>query len=98
IIIIRFFFDLIQLAQKRIMSAISMKCKLSIELLVKHDFLRNNDKCTFCSQFIAMHLYRKELDKEINKSSMHVQHANVKIKDNVDYECEQLAIGEKGMP
>ncbi|CAF1506132.1 unnamed protein product, partial [Rotaria sordida] len=59
IIIIRFFFDLVQLTEKRIMSTTTMKCKLSIELLVKHDFLRNNDKCTCCSQLIGMHLYQQ---------------------------------------
>ncbi|CAF2933474.1 unnamed protein product [Rotaria sp. Silwood2] len=72
-----------------------MKCKLSIELLVKHDFLRNNDKCTFCSEFIATHFYQKEVEKEISKSNMHVQYDNIKIKDNVNYEYERLANEKK---
>ncbi|CAF1087079.1 unnamed protein product [Rotaria sordida] len=77
------------------MSTSTMKCKLSIELLVKHDFLRNNDKCTCCSEFIGTHFYQKEIEKEISKSNIHVQHANVKIKDNVNYEYERLDNEEK---
>ncbi|CAF3415609.1 unnamed protein product [Rotaria sp. Silwood2] len=71
------------------MSTIDMKCNLTIDTLLEYDFLRDGAKCGSCTQPIGTHDYKNEILKEISKLSMSHKDANMKIKDNINYNYDQ---------